>query len=110
MSYSHVKLNAGQIRKRRHLTQSEMAKRSGLSKTTISNLESGRQKKIELETIGKLCSTLHCTPSDLFEISEGINDPTIQAQKLALKKVEGCLEYKTPFHPDNLDKDLADLI
>lgn len=104
-----VRLNAGRIRRHRHWTQSEVAKRSGLSKTTISNLESGRQKKIELETIARLCSTLDCTPNDLFDVSEKVDDE-IKAQKKALKKYAGCLRYNTQFNVDDLDKTLADLI
>lgn len=104
-----VQLNTSKLRRNRHLTQGEVARKSGLSKTTISNLESGKQKKIELETIARLCTTFHCTPNDLFDFKEKALTSKVHSQKQALKKLAKCLEYDCEFRPENLDKELSEL-
>ncbi|MCE5317224.1 MAG: helix-turn-helix transcriptional regulator [Parachlamydia sp.] len=103
-----VKIRTLKLRTTRHITQQQLARRANLSKTTISNLESGRQTKIELETIAKLCKTLHCTPSDLFEISEDIE--SVHSQKAALAPFIGEVKYDAPFKPETLESELAKMI
>src|SRR5579883_1794928 len=106
-----VKLRTPELRaKQNRMSQSELAKRAGLSTTTVSNLESGRLKRIELETIAKLCLALSCTPSDLFEISGQEELDLLQRQKEALKKVIGTIKLDKAPHPDHLDADLAENI
>jgi DNA-binding Xre family transcriptional regulator len=84
-----------------------MARKAHLSKTTISNLESGKQVKIELDTIGKLCQALDCTPNDLFEFESGTEGNIAKKQKNALENFIGSLEYDKKFDPADLDMDLA---
>ncbi len=85
----------------------QMARRARLSKTTISNLESGKQLKIELNTIGKLCGALDCTPNDLFEFEQGFEENIVTRQKKALEKFIGTVQYDKKFNPKDLDADLA---
>lgn len=102
-----VTLNTRELRKKRHLTQLQMAQKTNLSKTTISNLESGKQAKIELDTIGKLCEALECTPNDIFEFESTLEENLARKQKKALSHFLGTLEYDKVFNPKDLDKDLA---
>jgi DNA-binding Xre family transcriptional regulator len=103
-----VKIKISGLRKRRHMTQKELARKAQLSKTTVSNLESGSQVKIELSTIGKLCDALQCTPNELFEFYE--EDSLVKEQKKALRQFIGKLDYEISFDHKKLDKDLAQLI
>lgn len=105
-----IKLRTLKLRKMRRMTQQQLANRAHLSKTTISNLESGSQTKIELETIAKLCLALNCTPADLFELVENKQNHLIQCQKSALAPFLATLDYDKPFDHEKLDNDLAKLI
>lgn len=107
---SVIRLRTSKIRHLRRMTQKQLAHCAHLSKTTISNLESGKQTKIELTTIAKLCHALECHPDDLFEFIEQPNSHVIQSQKAALKKYIGCLDYDIPFDPQKLDEDLANIV
>ena len=44
----------------------EIARITGLSNDTISNLYHDKNKGIEFETLDKLCWALECTPNDIF--------------------------------------------
>lgn len=106
---STARIRTFELRSMRHMTQSTLAEQAQLSKTTISNLESGSQTKIALDTIGKLCRALDCTPSDLFELNDQEQEKMLTHQKEALAPFIGSLEYTRPFDPAQLDADLAAL-
>lgn len=105
-----IRLRTLKLRKKQNLTQQQLARRADLSKTTISNLESGHQTKIELETIAKLCHALDCTPTDLFEIVENDQNNFLQSQKAALAPFLAASKYDKPFDHNKLDSDLAKII
>jgi putative transcriptional regulator len=107
MPIRKVRIRTRVLRKKRHLTQMQMAQKAHLSKTTVSNLESGRQVKIELDTISKLCEALDCTPNDLFEFENEIEENVVKKQKKTLENYIGTLEYDKIFNPKDLDSDLA---
>jgi putative transcriptional regulator len=107
MGFKRVRIKTRSLRRKKHLTQMEMAKRTRLSKTTISNLESGKQVKIELDTIGKLCDALECTPNDLFELEKTPEANIAKRQKKMLAAFVGSLKYDKQFDPIELDADLA---
>ncbi len=54
------------MRKQAGLTQTEMAKRLGVSQPTLNRLESGSQNAT-LRTLNHVCRSLGCTVGDLFE-------------------------------------------
>jgi putative transcriptional regulator len=98
-----VKLRIPELRvKRDRMTQAELAKQTGLSKTTISNLESGRLKRIELATIAKLCQALACTPNELFELSRSIELDIVERQRKAWKNILGSMTFDRSVNPFNL--------
>ncbi len=92
------------------MTQEQLANSAQLSKTTISNLESGHQTKIELNTIAKLCGALDCVPAELFELVENKHNNLIQSQKAALTPFIANLNYNESFDHEKLDSDLAKII
>lgn len=48
------------------LKQAEIASSSGVSQSVISTLYAGKSKRIDFETIDKLCGFFSCEPGDLF--------------------------------------------
>lgn len=48
------------------LSQTEIAGGSGVSQSVVSKFLSKTPKRIDIETIDKLCSFLEITPNDLF--------------------------------------------
>ena len=50
----------------RKLTQSELAKITGLSQNTISTLVSGKSKQIRYDTLDRICKALEVTPGDIL--------------------------------------------
>jgi len=55
------------LRQTHGLTQEQMARRLGVSRPTLTRLESGSQNTT-LETLARLCRALRCEPGDLFRI------------------------------------------
>jgi transcriptional regulator with XRE-family HTH domain len=53
------------MREEAGLTQTEMAKRLGISQPTLNRLESGAQNTT-LKTLGQLCRALRCDVGQLF--------------------------------------------
>ena len=49
------------------ISQSELARRSGLSLSIVNAIYLERQRQVSLDTLGKLCAALGAEPSDLFE-------------------------------------------
>lgn len=50
----------------RKITQSELAKLTGLSQNTISSLVSGKSKQIRYDTLDRICKALEVTPGDVL--------------------------------------------
>lgn len=48
------------------LSQEELAEKAGISRITISMLESGRQQDIKVSTIKRIANSLECPISDLI--------------------------------------------
>ena len=56
----------------------QMAKDTGLSRTTITNLYYRRTRQIDIETLNKVCNYLQCQISDILEFTP---DEKIQGEK-----------------------------
>jgi transcriptional regulator, XRE family len=53
-------------RKERNMTQDQLAKQAGVSRTTISGLESGKTSVTSTQTIRKIANALKCEVGDIF--------------------------------------------
>lgn len=55
-----------EIRKAKNLSQEELAKAAGISRATLSKIETNVEAVITTETVSKLCKALECAPHDIF--------------------------------------------
>jgi DNA-binding Xre family transcriptional regulator len=61
-------LNLGELRQRAGLSQAELAERAGTTQATISNLGTGKSRRIELDLLGRLAKALNCRPHELIVV------------------------------------------
>lgn len=54
------------LREKKRLTQEELAEKSGVSRTTISNLENDSNKTVNTRTLNKIASALGVKLESLF--------------------------------------------
>lgn len=45
----------------------EVSRKTGLTTSTISNLYNDKVKRLDFDTLEKLCKLFNCQPNDLFE-------------------------------------------
>jgi transcriptional regulator with XRE-family HTH domain len=55
-----------ELRRQAGLTQRQLADEVGVTESTISNWEQGRNSLVWLERVARLCKVLNCTPEDLI--------------------------------------------
>lgn len=55
-----------EYRKKRKLTQAELAEKSGVSRATIAGIESGAKKNVKTDTLLKLSSALNAQVARIF--------------------------------------------
>ena len=55
----------------KRLKITDVAKNTGISRTTLTNLYYDRNAAISLDTLDRLCSYLQCGIGDLFEYKKG---------------------------------------
>jgi putative transcriptional regulator len=63
-----MKFKLKEIRESREISQSELARRTGLTVITIQNYERGTKKQYSHELLEKFCEVLNCQPGELFTI------------------------------------------
>ena len=66
LSMTPTVLNLTELRERSGLTQIELAEKAKTTQATISNLETGKSRRIELDLLDRLAKALRCKPSDLI--------------------------------------------
>lgn len=74
------------LRGQARLTQEELANLSGLSKDTISKIESGKRSNVHSGTVSKLASSLEVDPAELSGII-----PNLKNGSLATFQTHECL-------------------
>ena len=62
-------------RKRKGLTQEELAEKLGLQKSAIAKYENGRVENIKRSVIAKMAEVLECTPSYLMDLDDSSSLP-----------------------------------
>jgi transcriptional regulator with XRE-family HTH domain len=60
-----------QLREKRGLSQSQLAREMEMTETTIRNWEHGRTGLDWFERVARLCDVLQCTPNELFGYEGG---------------------------------------
>ncbi len=55
-----------EMREIKRMTQEELADKSGVTRQTISTIETDPTYNPTLNTLSKLCDALHCTMEELF--------------------------------------------
>lgn len=58
--------NIREIRRGKNITQAKLAEISGISRTTIWRLETGKSVVVMTDTLEKLCSALGCPMEEVF--------------------------------------------
>jgi len=110
MTSFEIRLRTPELRARLgKMSQAELARLAGLTPATVSNLESGKLKRIELATLAKLSRALKCTLDDLFEIRDEATSDLTQQQKSALGNLLGKVAYNSAYKPDLLDRQLSNI-
>ena len=66
MIMSPLILTIREWRERRGMTQAQLAERVGVRQATISDLETGQSRRIELDLLDRLSRALRCKPADLL--------------------------------------------
>lgn len=61
-----MKFNIRELRKERHMSQMELAKKSNVSRSLISGLENGSTTVTSTETLRKIADALGSKVSDIF--------------------------------------------
>jgi transcriptional regulator with XRE-family HTH domain len=67
---SPISLRLRELRQAKGLTQQQLATLAGVRRATISDIERS-PKRIDLETLERLCTALRCAPEDLIVIEKG---------------------------------------
>ncbi|MEY4415652.1 MAG: hypothetical protein RIQ53_2945 [Pseudomonadota bacterium] len=62
-----IHCHLGRLMAARQLRVAEVARRTGLNRSTVSALASGRATRVELPHVDALCRLLQCSVADLFE-------------------------------------------
>lgn len=77
------------IRKSKGLTQEELAEKSGLSLSYISDVERGT-RNISLESLEKIINSLEIMPSEIFSFKE-IGDSVLSDKRLVIEVIRSLL-------------------
>lgn len=72
MTPIHVLL--AELREKKGWTQQELANRAGVRQATISELESGKKKRLGLDVLDALCKALDVSPGQLLKRSPAPKD------------------------------------
>lgn len=51
----------------------ELERLSGVSRQVLDRLDKDKSKRLDFETVVKLCDLFNCTPGDLFYLDKGEN-------------------------------------
>ena len=65
-----ITLRLQALRERRGLSQAELARRSGVSQATISRIEAGKTRGVDLVTLDRLARALGVSPGSLLASSK----------------------------------------
>jgi transcriptional regulator with XRE-family HTH domain len=64
-----MKLRLAEVRKRRKVSQLQLSKKAGISRSYVSEMETGKYNP-SLPMLCKICKILNCTPNDLIDCED----------------------------------------
>lgn len=85
--------NIEKIRRKRHMTQEQLAIKTGISQSTISNMEKNSTDAVSLEKISKIANVLGVCPLTLFSCK--CKDVCANCKKCYNKKNKKNINEKT---------------
>ena len=97
MDYKEIGRKIRMKRKALDLTQAELAKRAGLTESSISRYETGNIETLPTSTVHRICNVLNIAPAELL----GLNSFEYDLQEI----VDSADDL-----PDDVKKDLLDLL
>jgi len=62
-----IKNHLSKLMGEKRYTIIEVSRKTGLTTSTISNLYNDKVKRLDFDTLEKLCKLFNCQPNDLFE-------------------------------------------
>lgn len=68
-----------EARRRKGLTRDALAKRAGVSRTTLHHLEGGRTSRPRADTLGRIAAVLNLAPTELHTLAEHGPEPAEDA-------------------------------
>ncbi len=107
-------MNLSEMRKKRNMTQRELAERLGVAQNTISKWENGVSEP-DIESMIKLCTVLKTSMDDLLGIQSFIESQTeaeIKEAMSASSSLSGLIAVLQTLPPDEVQKltDVAKII
>lgn len=64
---SPIAVRLREEREKAGLTQTELAEKAGVRQATISELETGKTRRVDLDVLDRLCGALRLSPGDLLK-------------------------------------------
>jgi putative transcriptional regulator len=68
MNEAMIRVHISEVLKSRGVSMYRLAKDTGLAYTTLWKLQNGDSQGVSFDVLEKICTRLHCTPSDLFTV------------------------------------------
>ena len=65
---SPIVLRLREVRLARGLSQQELSERAGVRQAAISEIESGKRRRVDLDVLDRLCATLGVQPGELLAL------------------------------------------
>lgn len=100
MDYKEIGRKMKTKRKELNLTQAELAKRIGLTESSISKYEAGKIETMPTSTVNRICEVLHIAPAELLGIT------TQKSFEYDLKEIINSADDL----PDDVKTELLDLL
>jgi transcriptional regulator with XRE-family HTH domain len=96
VTYTRFGRELRRVRKERGLTQSDLAQRVHLGRTSVANIESGQQR-VYLHTLMKLAAALHVSPAELLpEEPVNVEEIAAQVESLPAREREWIMRVVSP--------------
>ena len=99
MDYKAIGVRIRRKRKELNLTQADLAKRIGLTESSISKYEAGKIETMPTSTVNRICSVLQIAPAELLGLSAK------KAFEYDLNEIINSVDDL----PDDVKKELLDL-